>query len=29
MNLAQIMNTFQHEEDKVEFKLLESIYEEI
>ena len=26
MHLAQIVNTFQHEEDKVEFKLLEYMY---
>ena len=29
MHLALIMNIFQHEEDKVEFKLLECLYEEI
>ena len=29
MLLAQIMNTFQHEEDKIEYKLLECLHEEI
>ena len=29
MHLAQIMNTFQQEEDKVKFKLFECLYEEI
>ena len=29
MHLASIKNTFLHEEDKVEFKLLEWLYEEI
>ena len=29
MHLASIMNTFQHEEDKVEFKLFEFLHEEI
>ena len=28
-HLAWIMNTFQHEEDKVELKLLDCLYEEI
>ena len=27
MHLRQIKNTFQHEEDKVEFELLECMYE--
>ena len=29
MHIALIMNTFQHEDDKVEFKLFECLYEEI
>ena len=29
IHLAQIMNTFQHEEDQAEFKLFECLYEEI
>ena len=29
MHLAYIMNTFQHEEDKVEFQLFEYLYEEM
>ena len=29
MNLAYIINTFQHEKNKAECKLLECLYEEI
>ena len=29
MHLAWIMNPFQHEENKVEFKLLQCLYDEI
>ena len=29
MHLAWIKNTFQHEEDKVEFELLECMYDKI
>ena len=29
MHLAQIKNTFQHEEDKVEFELLKCMYDKI